>query len=646
MNVNYSVFDTLDVPTFVVRSDLSIVYCNEAATFITEKLLQSVMDSKTKLSNLLIFPNEIPELRNLRRITKPTSYKEYSYKDKSSEAKFLLSIQPSPSKGPEPEWILYFKTEMNEPLQNKKFRAQIEQKENIIHGLHKAQVDLVHYSENLGKLVLERTEQALELNKTIRALLDSLHQGFFIFNQNGICMDVYSKACKTILETTPENKPIWELFKMDASEIPAMKDWLKATFNEMLPFNDMRPLAPQTYPHSLGKNITIEYYPIRNEDNKIEAIVGVASDVTELIAAQKEIESEKNHARMVLALVKYRRQLSSFLRDADNIFQTLKHEFDQPQIDPEIVFRALHTMNGGCATFCISSVMELCYQAESQLTIWKKTKDETDFEKLKFCYHQVVNSFHAFLSENELIIGDAGRNKERWVETPANKLASFIENHNFPKSVVESFTAIFLTEPLKDFISHYNDVMQAVAQNENKSVNDLIINHPNLKLIPEPYESLFTSLIHAFRNAVDHGIETPEVRIKNGKPEYGTITVDAEIIDDMTQKWLQICISDDGGGIKPEKIRQRLVTKGVDCAHESDEQVIQHVFDSDLSTKEVVTHTSGRGVGMDAILHSAMDLGGNAWVESQINKGTKLFIKVPYMTIFPLQKNTEFKKVG
>jgi two-component system chemotaxis sensor kinase CheA len=137
--------------------------------------------------------------------------------------------------------------------------------------------------------------------------------------------------------------------------------------------------------------------------------------------------------------------------------------------------------------------------------------------------------------------------------------------------------------------------------------------------------------VHAFRNAVDHGIEFPAAREESGKNPEGLISVSFAKIDQNGSPWLEIKIQDDGGGIDPAKIRERLSAKGMDVSQEDDEQIIQHVFDSQFSTKTVVTETSGRGVGMDAILHSAQKLGGKAFVTSQIGKGTCLSVQVPYL---------------
>ena len=84
-------------------------------------------------------------------------------------------------------------------------------------------------------------------------------------------------------------------------------------------------------------------------------------------------------------------------------------------------------------------------------------------------------------------------------------------------------------------------------------------------------------------------------------------------------------------------MRARLLEKGIATENLTDHEVIQHVFASGVSTKDVVTDLSGRGVGMDAIKYIAESMHGRVWVDSKIKKGTSLFIEVPYILTLPIQ---------
>jgi two-component system, chemotaxis family, sensor kinase CheA len=134
-------------------------------------------------------------------------------------------------------------------------------------------------------------------------------------------------------------------------------------------------------------------------------------------------------------------------------------------------------------------------------------------------------------------------------------------------------------------------------------------------------EQLEDPLIHLVRNAVDHGIETPEKRLAAGKPEMGTLTLRAR----QQGGAIVIEIADDGAGIDVERIRAKAVEKGVAAAEEvealDDREALELVFRPGFSTAEKVTDVSGRGVGMDVVRESIARLKGTIAIHSVTSTG-------------------------
>jgi two-component system chemotaxis sensor kinase CheA len=142
-------------------------------------------------------------------------------------------------------------------------------------------------------------------------------------------------------------------------------------------------------------------------------------------------------------------------------------------------------------------------------------------------------------------------------------------------------------------------------------------------------ESLADPLIHIVRNSLDHGLETPEVRRACGKPETGTITIRAAQEGDR----VAIEIVDDGKGIDPAVIMRKAYERGLidEAALErmGDREAINLIFAAGLSTAEVVSDLSGRGVGMDVVRSAVQKLNGSVVVESELGKGTSIRISLP-----------------
>jgi two-component system, chemotaxis family, sensor kinase CheA len=137
-------------------------------------------------------------------------------------------------------------------------------------------------------------------------------------------------------------------------------------------------------------------------------------------------------------------------------------------------------------------------------------------------------------------------------------------------------------------------------------------------------------LVHAVRNAADHGIEMPGDRVAAGKDPAGTIRVSAA----ASGEWLVVTVSDDGCGISVEKVRRTAIARGLldpDQAHDAtDAEVLDLLFTPGFSTSAVVTAVSGRGVGMDVIKSLAEEQGGSVTLTSHVGFGTELSLQLPF----------------
>jgi len=142
-------------------------------------------------------------------------------------------------------------------------------------------------------------------------------------------------------------------------------------------------------------------------------------------------------------------------------------------------------------------------------------------------------------------------------------------------------------------------------------------------------DALKSPLSHLLRNALDHGLETPEVRAVRGKDPDGLLELSAG----QEGNRIAIRVHDDGGGVDAERVRQIAIRRGViDSAQADqlkDEEAIQLIFAPGFSTKEGVTQISGRGVGMDAVRRVVEDLKGDVQVESVKGQGSTVTIRLP-----------------
>jgi two-component system chemotaxis sensor kinase CheA len=136
-------------------------------------------------------------------------------------------------------------------------------------------------------------------------------------------------------------------------------------------------------------------------------------------------------------------------------------------------------------------------------------------------------------------------------------------------------------------------------------------------------------LIHLIRNAVDHGVETPEERAQAGKEAKGTVLLSAT----HEGNYIVIRISDDGKGMDPNKLKQKAIEKGVlteaDAARMEDRDAFNLIFAPGFSMAKEITGVSGRGVGMDVVKTNITRLNGTIDLDSHLGKGTEVTIRLP-----------------
>ena len=183
-------------------------------------------------------------------------------------------------------------------------------------------------------------------------------------------------------------------------------------------------------------------------------------------------------------------------------------------------------------------------------------------------------------------------------------------------------------QPVGKVFSRFNKLARDVARSLSKEV-ELEIIGADTELDRNLVEALADPLVHLVRNAIDHGVETPELREATGKPRSGNVRLSAQQEGDF----VSIEVNDDGAGIDPERLRAKAREKGLieaeAAARLSSEECLQLIFLPGFSTKQAVTDISGRGVGMDVVQSRIRELSGQIQIQSELGRGSRFLIRVP-----------------
>ena len=191
-------------------------------------------------------------------------------------------------------------------------------------------------------------------------------------------------------------------------------------------------------------------------------------------------------------------------------------------------------------------------------------------------------------------------------------------------------TAVMKTrmQPVKKVFGRFPRVVRDLARSLEKEVLLEMVGEET-DLDKNLVEALADPLVHLVRNSVDHGIETPDIREAAGKPREGKVILAAQQEGDH----ILLSITDDGAGMDPEVLRNKVIEKGLmdaDSASRLDDKgCFDLIFMPGLSTKVEISDVSGRGVGMDVVKTKITQLNGTIDIDSELGRGTVLKIKVP-----------------
>jgi len=182
--------------------------------------------------------------------------------------------------------------------------------------------------------------------------------------------------------------------------------------------------------------------------------------------------------------------------------------------------------------------------------------------------------------------------------------------------------------PIGPLFTRFKRVIRDITRTNGKSIR-LVINGEKTELDKRMIDELGDPLIHMVRNSADHGIEPPEVRKAAGKPQQGTVTLDAFHRGNS----IIIRVTDDGKGLDPDSILRKALDKGIiselDAEKMTTRQIYRMIWEPGLSTAEKVTEVSGRGMGMDIVKSKIEEMNGTVDLDSVPGKGTTLTIKLP-----------------
>ncbi|MGM0508433.1 MAG: ATP-binding protein [Fusobacteriota bacterium] len=523
-----------------------------------------------------------------------------------------------------------------------KLRKELGKIAHALNGLswniQKREKELKNLNQNLEQKVLDRTKELEKTTKSVKTLLDNAGQGFLSFSQDLIIQGEYSRECINIFEKNINEKKISDLiYPKDKEKQTFFESTITEVFNEK---GRKRRVYMSLLPNEIKinkKDVTINYKYISSEDKKNDSIMLILTDVTEKRNLEKKINIEKNRLEMIVKSLKNHDYLVDFTRRykafvTDEVFAILSSNLNLKESISEI-FLAIHTFKANFGQLSMVNSAKSLHDFEGKLI---KIKDNFNkYNKDDITKLFVSEDPLSYIQEDLHVIEDTlggnfldeephvsiKRSKIKEIEKILEGIATFEKKDNIIKKVRR-----LRYSSVKKELQKYIDLVRNLSSQQGKIIDFTEIKGKNILVNPDIYQDFFKSLIHLFRNIVDHGIEKPEERLLNDKKEIGNINCYVK----TTKNHIEFIIEDDGSGLDLKKIKKIALKKGIYKKSEinsvSDTELKYLIFNEDFSTKDKISEVSGRGVGMSSVKKEIEKLDGRIFVQSEEGKGTRFII--------------------
>ena len=646
MSMDYGVFDSLQISVVVIDSKFGVYYGNHFASLLFDVSVNRLKNGKS-LAELITFKSEFCRQDELPHdgFSPMREVEFFTTNIKSGSLQINLQVDSTSTHLDEKDkrWIIYLRDVSLEKILHQKYMAELDQKEDVIKDLKAAKVQLEDYSMNLELKVEARTTELKNSNRLLAAILDSLDQGIIVFERTGFILPFQSKTSRKIFKSKIENKNLVNLLSKKESVKKQIREWLSVVFEETLDFEDSKGLGPTVLSSEItDKEIALSYNPMRDAHGKLQAVVMVATDKTDEMNAKREADQERALVKRLVQITKYRSQFRSFAQDARTILSRMIEAIFQSKAKHETLLVEkiaidLHTFKGGAATFALSEMATEAHYAEELLVEYTNASSEMRISDLLLAsLTKIQREFEAFLLANKDLYGGQLTHGLSQIEVSSEVALNWLselEGIEEAKEVYIEIENLFLREEIGTYFSYLDESLSELAKSLGKKMKPLVITNGKLRIDAFHYRELFASLIHIFRNAIDHGLESPEQRKLKNKSEDGQVEIQFQLFEVAKDKKIRIVISDDGAGIDPKKIRDRMLKEKSPSAQfgQSEQDLIQIIFEKEFSSSDIVSEVSGRGIGLAAVKNIVDKMGGSIRVTSTPGHTTEFIIEVPFL---------------
>jgi two-component system chemotaxis sensor kinase CheA len=463
-------------------------------------------------------------------------------------------------------------------------------------------------------VVLLMASAILRRNRDLKLIMDNVGQGFLSVKRNGELLPEHSAILETWFGPWRPGHPIWGYL---ATEAPQLADWFELFWDnvtaEILPVEVALSQLPN---RTLVGKSTFEllYRPI-HRGTQLTHILIVISDITPAVERERATVEQRELVSLFQWLLKDRHGLLEFFADGkrlkEDICAATPPAADAAAKSSRVALkRQVHTLKGNCGVFNLSSVAGVCQELETRIAEEAAGLTGDDRSKLDRAWQDAEGRL-------QLLLGEADETRRLEIEASEHQALLAAIGQGAPHPALFELVCTWSGDPVRRRLDRLGKQASALARQLHKGEISVKIDAGGIRLPKGALAAFWSNISHVVRNAVDHGLESPEERVAAGKSEAGSLTLRASVRGGR----LAVEVEDDGRGVPWEKLALRAISLGLPAETPAD--LVEALFSDGVSTRDEVTEISGRGVGMSAVRAACLETGGTVQVSSQPGRGTR-----------------------
>jgi two-component system chemotaxis sensor kinase CheA len=459
--------------------------------------------------------------------------------------------------------------------------------------------------------VEERTRALGDRNRDMRLVLDHVDQGLLTVSLSGRLAAERSAIVDKWFgapEAGSEGSFFGYVRRIDPRYAEELEVGLEALRDDVLPLELCLAQLPARMRYE-GREYQCGYHAIAGTAGAVQGLLIVIKDVTVEVAHARQEADGKERLAMFNALAKDRLPFLAFVDEVNERLALL------PNAPVEVQLRTLHTLKGNAALMGLGVLAALCHRLEDELVETRAPLGDVGLAALHRRWRELTDELRAMVGEKPRDLVELDREEMESLLAEIARGASSTYLH-------DRLTALAL-EPAERPLQRLGRHGQALASRRSKGDLRLEIDGSDVRLDPRRWEAVWADLVHVVRNAVDHGIESPEARLAAGKPARARLKLSTR----LAAQALVIEIEDDGAGVDWEAVRASAARAKL--AHETEADLIAALFSDGLTTRNEVTGMSGRGVGLAAVRRQVEQRRGTVQLTSRPGVGTSLRFSFP-----------------